>query len=75
MDRTVKVLVEYGADPNEEYCGETVWRRFLRTYNLHNADKPTSDDTKGMRIIHRLFISDRADKRELDAARRDLQPE
>jgi hypothetical protein len=57
--------------------GETVWCRFLKTYYyyVHNADKDTSDDTNRMRIVYNLFLSHKADPKELDAVGHDLQLE
>jgi hypothetical protein len=77
VDRTAAVLLKYGADPNEVYCGETVWRWFLRRTNTicTTQTKIPVVMPNGMKIVYSPFLSHKAHLKELDAVGRDLQPE
>jgi hypothetical protein len=64
---TVYVLFKRGADPNATFLGESVWRRFLKTFYLYDADHSHTEYTKQLREIFRLFILYGADAAVVEA--------
>lgn len=65
---TVDLLFKHGADPDEAFLGESAWRRFLKTFHLHDAYHDQTERTKHLREIYQLFIDHGADETVADAA-------
>lgn len=61
--QVAQFLLERGADPNEIFGGETVWRRFLQTYYIFEAHNSDSDNASTLQKIYQTFLRHGADRR------------
>ncbi|CAG8955747.1 hypothetical protein HYFRA_00011013 [Hymenoscyphus fraxineus] len=64
---TVYVLLKGGADPNVTFLGESVWRRFLKTFYLYDTNHSYTEYTKQLREMFRHFILFGADTTVIEA--------
>lgn len=60
--RIIEYLLDLGADPNEGFCGETVWSRFLTIYHKFIVGISNgSPQAKKLRKVFVLFVNFGAD--------------
>jgi NACHT domain len=57
ISKTVEQLLQEGANPNEQYDGQTMWGRFLQTYRLYDAQNATVGYKLEISKVHELLIA------------------